>query len=172
MVTCKNYLVNSVNRACADAGLEQPTLFNIGFNDNRKGRFFGIMGDIRDTLDQGEDVVVHCHAGVHRAAQTTCCVLMYGLGISYPAARRMLEEVRYVDLEGVLKATKRDDGSYTEAHELYVPEWEQEALRLTTFRFAAPVLATPSFYHVPTAQVIEAGLNFGRRSCRTGSTVG
>ena len=87
-----------------------------------------LLDEVKNAVDSGRDVILHCHAGVHRAAITTVLVLMFGLGCTLQEGREMLEAVRSIRWEEAVNATRREDGTYTEDHMQYLPDWEKRAL--------------------------------------------
>ena len=56
--------------------------------------------------------------------------------MSYSAAMRELTDIRDVKLHQVLNSQTREDGSTTEAHQRYLPSWEQWAMQHPNYRFA------------------------------------
>ena len=80
-----------------------------------------MLEHIKPALDEGRDVIIHCHAGVHRAAIVLVHALVFGFGMSYTAAIRELTNIRDVKLHQVLNSVRRPDGSTTEAHSKYLP---------------------------------------------------
>ena len=140
VVTCKSALEDHVTNACRRASntarAGDPILFNVGYAPHRGRRFFGTMDRIKFWLDGGSDVILHCRKGIHRAAHTFCVAWMYLTGCTYNESRQLLESKRDVDLDSILEATQRRDGTWTEAHKLYIPAWENEAKTLQRFRIA------------------------------------
>jgi len=142
VITCKPSLVPHVQQACEAKGCEN-ILFNFAFagkDENghyREERWSEIMlGHIKPALDEGREVIIHCHAGVHRAAMVFVHTLVFGFGMSYTAAIRELTSIRDVKLHQVLDSVQRRDGSETEAHSRYLPAWEKWAFSEPKFRFA------------------------------------
>ena len=78
--------------------------FNIGYKPSAGRYWWPLLRDLIDSLNAGQDVILHCHAGVHRAALCACFVLMFGLQIR---ARQMIEEQRNTRLDEILHACQR-----------------------------------------------------------------
>ena len=104
VITCKDGLVGSVGDACRRRGMPEPLLFNVGFATERKRDLPFLLKQVKVMMDRGQSVILHCHAGVHRAAHVLCLLLMFLLGITYAEARRQLECVRTVELDGILES--------------------------------------------------------------------
>ena len=110
VVTCKDARVPSVNRACQDVLGSDPLFFNIGFAPDREGRFTKVYGAIQGALDTARHVILHCRAGVHRAALAATFVLMLARGESFAAARACLENVRRVKLKQIIEPQRNKYG--------------------------------------------------------------
>ena len=110
VVTCKDRRV-AKDHACRMACIDEPILFNIGHKPSRDRDWWPLLRDLIDFLNAGQDVILHCHAGVHRAALCACFVLMFGLQIRFDQARQMIEEQRNTRLDEILHADQRNDGS-------------------------------------------------------------
>ena len=72
------------------AVLPEPYFYNIGYYPDRDFYFDSVMRLIKECIDSGMDVFVHCHGGRHRAALMFCLVVMLGLTISFALAREVL----------------------------------------------------------------------------------
>ena len=130
IVTCKDEPCPHVEAACHNTGTPMPKLFNIGYYHNREYTFFNdILPSVKEALENGRDVVLHCRAGVHRAALTYCCVTMHLKGCSFDEARQGLEHIRAVKIDEIVHPCRRRDGTWTEDHMHYVNVWEQAILR-------------------------------------------
>ena len=130
IVNCKDQRVLQVDAVCSRCGYTEPILLNIGWSSGRERRFFMMLQEARNYLEQGRDVVVFCRAGVHRAALTVCCMLMMYFPMTFEDARRRLEEIRpMVDLDAIIRPNW--DGKrrrYTEDHRQYIEIWQRNAL--------------------------------------------
>jgi len=129
IITCKDNFVPHVEDLARRHELRDVMLYNVGYHKERKRTVWTILEDAADHLNHGNDVVVHCHAGVHRAALSCCQFLMFFLGITFKDARRILEGVRTVRLDEIVAGERRRDGSYSEDHRIYLEQWEREALK-------------------------------------------
>ena len=67
----------AVDDAAAQAGLKTPYHFNLAYHKTRKRDFFPLLREVIDTLNASDDVIVHCHAGRHRAALFNALVQMF-----------------------------------------------------------------------------------------------
>ena len=66
VITCKDMRVSFVEQACRIANVSQPLLFNIGMKRGRHREFYSnILPAVRDAMDAGRSVIVHCRAGRH-----------------------------------------------------------------------------------------------------------
>ena len=127
VVTCKDRRVPSVNRACQDVLGSDPLFFNIGFAPDRERRFTEVYGAVKGALDRASHVILHCRAGVHRAALAATLVLMFARGESFAAAKACLENVRRVKLQQIIEPQQNKYGRVTEDHRPYIKEWEFKA---------------------------------------------
>ena len=121
--TCKDRRQGFVDDACADAGWPAPIVFNVGYQKHRVRDFTKFFLSIKDLVEKGSPVILHCRSGVHRAALSCCLVLMYGLAIPFDSAVKILRERRFILIEEILEPT---DGR--ERHADYVYKWERHAL--------------------------------------------
>ena len=64
------------------------------------------MEEIKSALDDGKVVLLHCRAGVHRAALCFCEVMMFLIGITFAQAQSILQDRRYIELEKIINADK------------------------------------------------------------------
>ena len=103
VVTCKDERCPEVEAACRGTDTPAPKLFNIGYHHKREETFFDdILPSAKEALDNGRHVIMHCHAGVHRAALTYCIVTMHIRGCSFDQARQSLEQIRVVKINKIL----------------------------------------------------------------------
>ena len=75
----------------------------------------------------GGTVVMHCHAGIHRAAIAFCLTHMYLIRRPLIECIRDLMKIRYVEVYRAIN----EDYAYDverEDHMRYIPGWEREAL--------------------------------------------
>jgi hypothetical protein len=128
IVTCKNARVPAVDLVAKTHGLRRPLLFNIGYFKGREATFYEVLDDARKHLDHGNDVILHCRAGIHRAALSFCLMLMFFFRIRFQEARRRLETIRRVELDDILEGGQRDDGTWRRGHTEYIGVWEKTAL--------------------------------------------
>ena len=66
VITCKDRFVDHVVKACIKKGCEN-ILFNVGFHQARMDHFFDVHVSIKEALDEGKTVILHCRRGIHRA---------------------------------------------------------------------------------------------------------
>lgn len=130
IVTCKDERCPEVEAACRGTDTPAPKLFNIGYHRKREETFFNdILPSVKEALDNGRDAVIHCRAGVHRAALSYCFVTMHIQGCSFDKARQSLELIRAVKIDEILRPTCRRNGTWTEDHMQYVHTWERAISR-------------------------------------------
>ena len=94
VITCKNGRVASVDAACRSLNMSLPFLYNFGHWKIRFRDWPQVMVMVKQAIDQGQDVILHCAAGRHRAATTGTLVLMWGCGITFEEARQIVEAKR------------------------------------------------------------------------------
>ena len=130
VVTCKPQMVDHIVEACDRRGCGSPILFNIGFYEARMNDFFDVHACIKEALDIGIAVIIHCRSGIHRAALATVLFLMFGYGISFKESRRWVESKRDVELDKIIRPRwDQVRNKYTEDHRLYIEDWSQHAQR-------------------------------------------
>jgi len=127
VVTCKPYPVESVVRAAQLSGLPVPILWNIGHQGFRNRQFYHVLDCVKTCLNEGNDVIIHCKAGVHRAAAATSIMIMYLAGCTFEQARETVEARRYVEIDDFLYGSAEDKMQW-------LGEWEREALTTSRYR--------------------------------------
>jgi len=127
VVTCKPYPVESVVSAAQLSGLPTPILWNIGHKGFRDRQFYPVLDCVKKCLNEGNDVIFHCKAGVHRAAAATSIMIMYLAGCTFEQARETVEARRYVEIDNFLYGSAEDKMQW-------LGEWEREALATSRYR--------------------------------------
>ncbi len=114
-------------------------MYSVGFNTARDAELVTLLDIVKEALDGGRAVILHCRAGVHRAELTFCICWMYLKGTSLAEARATLESVRRVKLDESILPTWRQNGSSTEYHRSYFGAWEAKTMRDDYFRVLPPM---------------------------------
>ena len=86
VISCLGEVQWSVREACESVGWVFMN-FHIGYNPARNRQLREVLLAGEKFLERGAPVIVHCLAGVHRAALAFCLCLMFYLGISFAVAR-------------------------------------------------------------------------------------
>ena len=121
IVICKDERCPEVEAACRGTDTPAPKLFNIGYHRKREETFFNdILPSVKEALDNGRDAVIHCRAGVHRAALSYCFVTMHIQGCSFDKSSQSLELIRAVKIDEILRPSCRRNGTWTEDHMQYL----------------------------------------------------
>ena len=124
-----NYMREQV-RSKARASLKT---WNVSYARARDETFFAvILPEILSTINEGGDVIIHCHAGRHRAPMAFCCILMFLQKRSFQEAADQLRAVRNVDLNGIVHgrwiSTEAGTWRMTENHmETWIYRYENMA---------------------------------------------
>ena len=99
-----------VVKACSEAKLGPPIAFPVAYVPVHRARIWDVLEQVFAALNGGRDVVIHCHAGVHRAASLVLVVIMLGFGAPLSAAREFLERIRpAVDIAAVFQRAGCDN---------------------------------------------------------------
>ena len=116
VVTAMGNRQDNVESACRACNVDAPLLFNIGRDSSdRDTVFISVVEKIAEALEQGRGVILHCHAGVHRAATLWAMAHMYLTRESFSAGRSKIEAIRATKIDEFLndswvacKRTKRN----------------------------------------------------------------
>ena len=132
-ITAKNIRAPAVDEACLAAGVQKPVLLNFSHFKTRMAEFFPCM----------KNIIIHCHAGVHRAPLMCVAVLMYGLKMDFDTCRKILETRRSVKLDEIIWSGWRDN-HWHYGHEYLWQEWEgNAAAQDNTYLFKNYQLSAP-----------------------------
>ncbi len=134
VITCKDGRVPAVDAACAEAGLNAPILFNIGYWNDRSDHFWELMQDVADLLHAGIDVVVHCHAGCHRGALCAAIIRMFIEGRRFEECKELLRQLRpRIEIDSIQypqlvydKRTRKK--KWTQNNDVWIREYERYAV--------------------------------------------
>ena len=139
VISCLKDVPSNVWWACDKTGWRSEA-FHVGYHPARNQQFQSLLLLGKKYLDKGAPVVFHCLAGVHRAALSWCLFLMFYLGVKFNSARTILENLRQVDIGGIVNEN-RMRWSDKEDHMLYIPDWENDAYQHVKYRVQAPTRA-------------------------------
>ena len=103
--------------------------FNIGYDVGRIESFRKALQCIQDAIAKGHHVLLHCEAGVHRAATAAALCLMFIRRTSFSQACLSVAQHRYVEIDrAVLPRYCKCQGRRTAGWMPWIRLLEQEAL--------------------------------------------
>jgi hypothetical protein len=141
VVTCKPRFVPRINEMCRRRNVRN-SLFNIGYSDGRWATFMACYTMSVNMLVAGHDTILHCRAGVHRAATAFvlwCCFLFQQ---SFSHGWQMLSRFRNVEIESFLARQNWN----------WIRDWERSALRRNT---SLQPLATSAHNRVTSSSTLQ-----------------
>ena len=147
----------SVKDATEAANLAEPWHFKIDYSEQRTKQFITLLGMVKRHLLNGRDVVIHCFAGVHRAATTTALLLCALRGTSFEQACSYVASKRVVQIEKFLSYVNQDENIDTHTINNYAKNtppnqvWINELLPKITKHHKQPTTtnqayATPCYH--------------------------
>ena len=98
VITCMDKSNSEIKGICDEHGYEY-VWFNPGFHKTFTGGMDNLLYMVKEHLDRGFDVVVHCRAGLHRAATVVTILNAHFRSISFMRSLEELREIREVEVE-------------------------------------------------------------------------
>ena len=141
VVTCKDQLVGRIEEMCRRRNVRN-SLFNSGYHRGRWADFVACYRFSVGVLTEGRDTILHCRAGVHRAATAFvlwCCFLFQQ---SFSHGWQMLSRFRNVEIESFLARQNWN----------WIRDWERSALRRNT---SLQPLATSAHNRVTSSSTLQ-----------------